>query len=579
MPTTQGRSIRPRNPLPPLNPRGVILSDGAVVYSNGSPLNAQNYYMNNFGQFSRVFDEQSKIQNELSNIFKECTIEYLAKENGYVDIENTRFLYDFKDFGNGLYCVSPYYRNEVGSEISIEDFKKSLRLGYKEVYDFENRLPTNQPLGSSIRMLRIESAMLKSRYVPSNENMILQEDNLNGGRVYINLNNFQFNFLSVRTQYGSINNESSSDIILGINNESIITVLTNMYNLLRRRNLSILETRINSSTVNNRRPNTSVKKFIGSKLGKYVNSSTKFSCEIECYGKNQEIVSRVSRELPKELGVSKDGSLTSNLGFPVEFQTPILSAKRGEIFIAELCNKLVDENFKADITCGVHIHLDGGESLVKKYFKKSGQLDRPTEIITLYLFYRIFEPVIVSFLPSTRRSNRYCSQFTNALEVRDNVFLPRPIDETLHKIKDVKNISDFEKYWYRVNSDSGVANAKDNHYTISRYFGANFHSLLKENHFEVRYHSWTFNYEKILYWIDLHANIVDVCSSLQITEDQLIDIHNQNMDIDQLTNTMLSLLKINQDTLEYLLDRQKELRKVKVSDEILISKTKGLDVC
>jgi len=335
--------------------------------------------------------------------------------------------------------------------------------------------------------------------------------------------------------------------------------------------------------VDMRRPNVKSKKFRYAKKGLYIKHSVPFSCEIECYGTNKKTTAEFSRSIPKEIGLSGDGSLQSPIGYPIELQTPVLSGKRGEILLAETCTKMVDMGFKIDKTCGLHIHLDGGcmnlnES--REYNRPSGSsLSRPQSLINLYLFHRVFEDVIISFLPSTRRLNRYCASFKEPSEYHGEVITPVTTEEVFKIMKDIKTVEQFELYWYRASGDySRVLRAKSARYTPSRYYGCNFHSLLKDNHFEVRYHSGTLNYEKIFYWINLHGSIMEKCSSGEINEKTLKSIFDAKHSVEELTKILYDTLQLDADTVEYLNGRQETFKDIKDSEEILIDKTKKLGV-
>ena len=228
-----------------------------------------------------------------------------------------------------------------------------------------------------------------------------------------------------------------------------------------------------------------------------------------------------------------------------------------------------------DKTCGMHIHLDGGD-MIKKYSIKSGQ-ERPDKMFSLYLFHRLFEDVIVSFLPSTRRLNRYCAQFKNGVEYDGRSLKFEGVKDSFNKIKKMKTLGDFALYWYKVRNMSEVHDAQYRRYTIYRYMGINFHSLIRDNHIEVRYHSGTINYEKILYWIDLHGCIFEACMNGDINEGVLTEILKNNQSLEQLTQTMFSLLQLNNDTKEYLLHRQSRFIGMEDTDEILIDKTKKIN--
>lgn len=329
---------------------------------------------------------------------------------------------------------------------------------------------------------------------------------------------------------------------------------------------------LDSTQLRHRKPNIPSKKHQSIKRGTYLSHDIPFSAEIECYGKSKEDVIEVSSIIHKDIGLCHDGSLTSGLGFPIEIQTPILKGKKGEICIAELCTTLINKGFKVDKTCGLHIHLDGKEIGIRSSFVKAG--GRPEVLIRLYLAYRLFDPVLLSMLPSTRRKNQYCLSFDDVSN-RERTVIFDSFRGSLAKMKNVNSIIDFEHYWYKTGGNYEYVNqAKSTHYTWARYFGINFHSLLKDNHLEIRYHSGTLNYEKILYWIDLHGKIIEKCINGEITVEMLENLHLEKLTIIDLTKRMFKLLKLKEETVEYLQERQSKFKDAVATEEILINKTK-----
>lgn len=206
-----------------------------------------------------------------------------------------------------------------------------------------------------------------------------------------------------------------------------------------------------------------------------------YSCEIECYYPDRSTMNKVAKKLPQEIGITSDGSLHSN---GIEFNTPKLSGGRGEKLLKEFTSTLLENDFKVDAACGLHIHLDGKDIL-----------STTNAIQKLMIFFMVYEDVIMSFLPLSRRDNHYCL----------------PISEFYHlnEIKNCYEIEGFEKIWYRDDSKENREIYKQDRHHQSRYAGINFHSLVAQGHLEIRYHSGTINYEKIINWIKLFSTILD----------------------------------------------------------------------
>lgn len=334
---------------------------------------------------------------------------------------------------------------------------------------------------------------------------------------------------------------------------------------------------IQNNEVSNRKPKVWSSKHRSDKKGLYISHNIPFSCEIECYGKDKRAVAQFSHRCSRQIGMCHDGSLTSPIGFPIELQTPILKGKRGEILIANLCTDLIGSGFKVDKSCGLHIHLDGSEFNLNTIEMIKG-LTRPTNVIALYLAYRLFDPVIVSLLPSTRRANRYCSSFNDGAIHNNQSIHVDPISVSAMKMRKIKTIKEFENYWYKTGGDyERVLRAKGSRYTVSRYFGVNFHSLLAQNHLEIRYHSGTLNYEKIMYWIEFHGKIIEKVLSRALSIESIEVLIGRELSLEKLTDAMFNILELNDDVVEYLKERQTKFKDVVASEEILINKTKKVD--
>lgn len=208
-----------------------------------------------------------------------------------------------------------------------------------------------------------------------------------------------------------------------------------------------------------------------------------FSVELETYYPNRRSLKAVADKLPKGFGFCDDGSLG---GSGKEFQSPKLSGEKGEKELKKLCTSLIDNGFTVNRSCGLHIHLD-----TKDFKKFEG-------VKSLFLFYLHFEPVIYSFLPFSRRNNNFCKPLSQFYQENE--------------IATANNLATLERIWYRENDFIKLGRRKLQKYDDSRYAGVNFHSMLANGHIEIRHHSGTLQYEKIIAWARLHSRILDLCS-------------------------------------------------------------------
>lgn len=599
----QQRRIR-YSPTPSGNNSTVILGGASGGGRLGAPIRfspqmldvPQQYYSYNSDFLG--FDEiTSKEEMNKTMIFEtsraeflgSITQEYIDKEVAkQIEIINVSDVRQLKWLENGMVLFIKTEDHITASKAySLEMFKSALRVGYPMLTDIKNSNDeTLSTLPSELEFNLMSNVIPVWGFSCEISNCIPQ-DNILGYMPYTGLpgisdqkvfmlDNLVKNAFRVEVRYDGQRMEGRFDI----SKDPISTYAIRLFNSFEvtYENLSsVMFREARSLTVNHKKPNTKSKKNQGVRKGHYVNHSIPFSCEIECYMPDKKSAAKVSNEIPTDFGLCNDGSLTSTIGYPIEIQTSVLKGKKGEVAIAEmLCDKLVAHGAKIDKTCGMHIHLD-----VKDMIKERdvhARLKRPDRLISLYMFYRLFEPVIVSFLPSTRRANRYCSSFVDGATHNDHTVRHESLSDAFRIMDGITNLDEFESFWYKTLTVYETQLRKSSRYEVSRYFGINFHSLLSANHMEVRYHSGTLNYEKILHWIDLHGNIVESCLTDRINESMLKDIADQNLSLEELTSKMFSVLNTNKDTVEYLLDRQDKFKDVKESEEILIAKTKKVDV-
>lgn len=274
-----------------------------------------------------------------------------------------------------------------------------------------------------------------------------------------------------------------------------------------------------------------------------IQSARAYSCEIECYYPSMRVMREVAEEIPREIGITSDASLDDR---GVEFNTPKLSGAKGEKLLRNFTNTLVENGFKVNTSCGLHVHLDGSDFTRTRY-----------SIQKLMIFYLVYEDVIMSFLPISRRDNRYCLPLTEFYH--------------LNEIKNATSIESLEKIWYREQSKESIEHRKKDRHDSSRYAGINFHSLLANGHLEIRYHSGTINFEKIFNWIKLNVLIMDkIIASVKNTDVYGGDRVQSKLSLTPLLKTKFTLglpektklffeaLNVPEDMQEYFLKRQKE---------------------
>lgn len=171
----------------------------------------------------------------------------------------------------------------------------------------------------------------------------------------------------------------------------------------------------------------------------------------------------------------------------------------------------------------------------------SSDYEKFRKIKNIMLFYIAFEPVIYSYLPMSRRTNRYCM----------------PISSFFHEkeIENCNNYKDLEKIWYREIDHETIEERKANKYDDTRYCGVNMHSLFSNNHIEIRFHSGTIDYKKIKMWADLHIAILDAISQNKINSDKLRTIK-YTLDLSQKQDEMFKMINLPKNIQDYFKARQ-----------------------
>lgn len=287
------------------------------------------------------------------------------------------------------------------------------------------------------------------------------------------------------------------------------------------------------------RPFSLVLAWTSNPAGEVVKSPRIFSSEIECILPSSTDIYRLSAGIPKECGISGDGSIHTDEGAGVEIQTPKLKGAKGEELVHLITDQLKEIGASVNKSCGLHIHLDG------KGIVEASRREYPVALLQLWKAHLIFEDSIMSFLPYERRVNDFCRPMRDSFSVS--------------QINGCESLLDIEKLWYKERTYSSIKSSKNHHYHSSRYFGVNFHSLLGHGHLEIRYHSATTNPRKILEWANLHALIMDAASKKSFTEDFLRDAQATSA-LNDKTEMLFDRIKLAESSRQYFRARQKKFR-------------------
>jgi len=307
--------------------------------------------------------------------------------------------------------------------------------------------------------------------------------------------------------------------------------------------------------------------------GQILKSKRAFGVEIEMFFGSKKGYNLLNNDMPVTLGKGTDVSIKPNKRkqIGIELRTPKLAGKKGEKYIREICDKINSIPAHVNKSCGLHVHLDCSDFYIedkkskeeKRMFIEDEHTHRLTVATTatstaganawydlaiehleqreytktldnnktnrLFLFYVLFEQVLYSFIPRTRRLDRFAQPIGNIFSS-----------------------------WQIMNG-----NAKDTWKNGhgEKYKGFNLTSLIEAGHVEIRNHSGTTNADKILHWINLHATILDksvTLNSANITNDVSTMVY-----LEEKTDYMFKLLKLNGKTEDYLRERQDKFRTLK----------------
>jgi hypothetical protein len=209
-----------------------------------------------------------------------------------------------------------------------------------------------------------------------------------------------------------------------------------------------------------------------------------FGIELEI---NDDNLPYIEIEGQTVFGSKYDGSLDCGS----EMYSPILQGDKGYNEIKKLCN--IVENCHVGTCAGYHLHIDA-RNLTWRSIKK------------IWMVYNIFEGVLYSILPKSRRNNRYC----------------RKSEISLDKIEAINSRGSLVDTWYSQGNDD-----INNHYNDTRYFGLNLHAYFFQSTIEIRYHSSTTNFDKVINWIKINQAIFEYALTHTIEDIiKLLDFEN-----------------------------------------------------
>jgi len=238
------------------------------------------------------------------------------------------------------------------------------------------------------------------------------------------------------------------------------------------------------------RPNNMPKEYIASRIDRELNGIG--GCQIESYN-------HITRPQWK---LVSDSSVHGSYGFTGsnELVSPILKGLNGKRQLEIVLKVLNDLGCKVNRSCGLHVHHDVTDTMVK------GKKEATVFLNNLIKFTCKFEHFIYRLISPSRLTGSWCqparSYFTNM----------RNADANLSQIskyifKNVKDQCD-DKY-------NRYGRGQTNSYTPNtlqrgRYCGLNLKNIWTRGSVEFRYHQGTLNFDKIWSWVVLTQAIINV---------------------------------------------------------------------
>lgn len=262
-----------------------------------------------------------------------------------------------------------------------------------------------------------------------------------------------------------------------------------------------------------------------------------FGVELELVVKNNGLANKVCKELDKNIGIHYDGSINGGVG--MEIVTPVMNGIKAVNMVEKMTEKIREHGGKVNRSCGYHVHIDMADV-------DSDEYSSHRKLKDLWLFYIAYEDVIMSFIPNSRRNNRYCHVLRS--------------DYNFMEIYNSQNTSELEKIWYRESSKQSADRRKGDHKDSSRYRGINMHTLFAERHIEIRYHSGTINSKKILEWANLHLMIADTVFFRGLEYGNILASVNE-INLVKKTESFFKILKIDGKSEKYFKARQSHFMK------------------
>lgn len=170
-----------------------------------------------------------------------------------------------------------------------------------------------------------------------------------------------------------------------------------------------------------------------------------------------------------KFGAKNDGTS----GVMKEFVSPILGGDRGEEEVRKFLEEANKRKWSVTSQCGYHLHIDLSST-------------NESKCRCVAVGYLLSADMWGRMVHKRRRDNRYCKP------------------QRISSLSEVKGM----EFMDLINKISGS----------DRYYWANWHAYHSHKTLEIRLHSGTLNYTKVMNWVKMHLRFTDWCAETPITQ-------------------------------------------------------------